>query len=364
MLTSIALRVASVTAGALALFLTASLGPDATASAATMCHESPGRYSQCRSVTSSTDGSGVDLHATATTGGRAGSGGTNGTSGGTGTAGPSGGTKAGGAGGARSTGGKSTATGRTPSGRSSSASGHTSTPKGGDGGSRTAPAPCQAPMTRWPLGCPMDDYTLTWACLPDAPSCPIRVLPARKPSTAGGSGSAGRGSGGVGSGRPGSAGTGGSSSVPEVTVADIAHFSPPGAVVEAQPGGWSLAGVPANFVAHAAAVTMAGDLLGENAEVRFTPVSYLWDYGDGTRRTVTSPGRTWEAWGQDELTTTPTSHVYDRRGMRHGTLQVVYSAAFRYLGEDWHAVEGTVMGGAVGFTTVVVAEKTSLVTVP
>jgi hypothetical protein len=186
-------------------------------------------------------------------------------------------------------------------------------------------------------------------CLPTRPSCAVRQLPrGQKPEPRKTSAHPREASGEV---------------VPEedVTVSDIAHFTPAAGSIEMQPRGWALVDVPANFIAHAGVVTTTGTLLGQTAQVRFTPVAYQWDYGDGGSATLSSPGATWQQRGQAELTSTPTSHVYRTRGSRSGSLRVHYSAQYRYLDEEWQSVEGTVTGPPSGFTVVVVVERTSLV---
>ena len=60
-----------------------------------------------------------------------------------------------------------------------------------------------------------------------------------------------------------------------------------------------------------------GTLLGQPASVRFTPVAFHWNYGDGKAATRSTKGATWEALGIPEFGRTPTSHVYERGGAVH-----------------------------------------------
>ncbi len=84
-----------------------------------------------------------------------------------------------------------------------------------------------------------------------------------------------------------------------------------------QPDGWIVPGLDANFYAVTAPHVVNGTLLGQPASVRFTPVAFHWDYGDGNAATRSTKGATWEALGIPEFEPTPTSHVYATRGRVH-----------------------------------------------
>ena len=126
-----------------------------------------------------------------------------------------------------------------------------------------------------------------------------------------------------------------------VTLRDIASFRPatPGNGME--PGGWAIEGLPANFVAAASVQVVSGTLLGQPADVRFTPVGYRWSHGDGGVLEHGEPGSTWEALGQREFTETPTSHVYAVAGEYTVDLSVVLRAEYRFAGSPWRPIAGT-----------------------
>src|SRR3954470_12415440 len=126
-----------------------------------------------------------------------------------------------------------------------------------------------------------------------------------------------------------------------ITIADLESFRPAPPGITAEPGGWAVVGLPANFVAGSQQEVVPGMLLGAPAEVRFTPVAYTWDYGDGTRRTTAEAGGTWDALGLAELAPTPTSHAYAARGRVSTSLTVTYAAEYRFLGPAWIPVTGT-----------------------
>jgi hypothetical protein len=154
----------------------------------------------------------------------------------------------------------------------------------------------------------------------------------------------------------------GAESAPVVTISDLARFLPATAALHAEPDGWAVVGVPANFWADADAATVSGELLDQPAQVRFTPQAYRFDYGDGSSRTAATAGSSWAALGQEELTETPTSHVYRSRGSVRAQVTVVYSAQYRFAGGPWIDVAGAVSGTTPPQRVLVVVERTALTT--
>lgn len=127
-----------------------------------------------------------------------------------------------------------------------------------------------------------------------------------------------------------------------VSLSDIASFTASAPVLaEMQPSGWALKRLPMNLVATASVEEIAGELLGFPATVRFTPVGYLWDYGDATTRNTVTGGASWEALGVPELSQTATSHAYRERGEYSVTVTVVLSAEYRFAGRPWRPIAGT-----------------------
>ncbi|WP_188743890.1 hypothetical protein [Agromyces bauzanensis] len=126
-----------------------------------------------------------------------------------------------------------------------------------------------------------------------------------------------------------------------MTLRDIASFRPatPGNGME--PGGWAIEGLPANFVAGASVEVVAGTLLGQPADVRFTPVGYRWTHSDGAVVETSTPGATWASLGQREFSETTTSHVYAASGVYTVELAVVLRAEYRFAGSPWRAIAGT-----------------------
>jgi hypothetical protein len=146
-----------------------------------------------------------------------------------------------------------------------------------------------------------------------------------------------------------------------VRISDLVNFRPATSTAGMEPSGWTVVGLPTNFFATASAHIRSGALLGFPAEVRFTPAGYRWDYGDGTARYSTSRGAAWAALGLPEFSETPTSHSFIDRATRVITLTVNYSAEYRFAGQGWRAVNGTLAVPADPLTAVVGDAQTVLV---
>lgn len=129
---------------------------------------------------------------------------------------------------------------------------------------------------------------------------------------------------------------------PGITIRDVASFRPELAVLGSEPDGWAVRGLDANILATGGSSIRTGELFGVTAEVRFTPVAYTFDYGDGSVPLSTAtPGATWEDLGLAEFDPTATSHVYDSAGTYTVTLLVDYAAEYRVGGGDFTAIPGT-----------------------
>ncbi len=146
-----------------------------------------------------------------------------------------------------------------------------------------------------------------------------------------------------------------------VSLRDIASFRPAAPGNGMEPGGWAVVGLPANFVAAASAQVVAGTLLGQPADVRFTPVGYRWTHSDGGSTTSSTPGATWSALGKREFSATDTSHVYAASGEYTVTLEVALAAEYRFAGSGWLPIAGT-LSVASEPRTVVVGELDTVLT--
>jgi hypothetical protein len=137
------------------------------------------------------------------------------------------------------------------------------------------------------------------------------------------------------------AGPGHPEPVESVTLADIEQFRPEAGIDSMEPNGWAIVDLDANFFATSSSHVIDGALFGQAASVRFTPVAWRWDYGDGTSLTAGDPGASWEALGLGEFDPTPTSHVYRLSGTYSITLHVEYAVEYRFATSPWVAIVGT-----------------------
>ncbi|MCS0500576.1 hypothetical protein [Protaetiibacter mangrovi] len=126
-----------------------------------------------------------------------------------------------------------------------------------------------------------------------------------------------------------------------ITLADIARFRPAPGVQRMEPDGWVVVGLPANIYSIVDRQVVAGTLLGQPADVRFTPVAWRWDYGDGSGATLATKGGTWAALGLREFDATPTSHVYRLGDDYTIRLSIVYHAEYRMSGGAFTPIAGT-----------------------
>ncbi|WP_259363160.1 PKD domain-containing protein [Microbacterium esteraromaticum] len=127
--------------------------------------------------------------------------------------------------------------------------------------------------------------------------------------------------------------------LPPITITDLASFSPAKGTILGEPDNLGVAGLPTNFVTEAAQHVRSGELFGFPIEVRFTPVSYTFHYGDGASETTSSPGTSWESLAQAQFTPTDTSHTYSERGTYDANVTIAYTAEID-LGVGWFPIDG------------------------
>jgi len=126
---------------------------------------------------------------------------------------------------------------------------------------------------------------------------------------------------------------------PPTSVSDIAQFAPSEAAFLQEPAGWSLPLLPTNVYSTTGATTESGELLGWPIEVRFTPVEYRWNWGDGSQSVTTEPG---SSWGARQFSATGTSHVYEISGDYVVSLEVTFEAAYRFDGGAFQSLPGQI----------------------
>jgi len=149
--------------------------------------------------------------------------------------------------------------------------------------------------------------------------------------------------------------------VAPVTLADIAQFRPEVGTRAMEPSGWTTVGLPTNFVSAASVHSVDGTLLGGPASVRFTPVAWHWDYGDGSQATLASGGRLWRELGGTEFSPTPTSHAFTRTGTYSVALTIEFRTEYRVGSAGWTSIAGTLPVTAEPLEVTVVRATTVLV---
>lgn len=122
--------------------------------------------------------------------------------------------------------------------------------------------------------------------------------------------------------------------IPGMTEEDFQSLPLPAGVSNVQPaGGDVLVTVPTNVYAHAEPVTLDTQLLGFPVQVRATPVSYSWDFGDGTVVGPTDdPGAPYPALRN--------SHAYATAGHYGITLTTHYRGEYSVAGGPFLPVPG------------------------
>ncbi|MEO6200635.1 MAG: hypothetical protein ABIX44_05670 [Cryobacterium sp.] len=126
-----------------------------------------------------------------------------------------------------------------------------------------------------------------------------------------------------------------------VSMRDLVNFKAATPSQGMEPHGWMVIGLPTNFIAQASAHTRSGLLLGFPAQVRFTPVAYRWNYGDGSTGSSATGGATWATQNLPEFSVTATSHTFRTRGNFVIGLSVDYAAEYRFAAQPWRAIGGT-----------------------
>jgi hypothetical protein len=148
--------------------------------------------------------------------------------------------------------------------------------------------------------------------------------------------------------------------IPEVTLADLVSFVPAQPALSAEPAAAGIVGMPTNFVAAATEQQLTGALFGRPVIVRFTPVAYVFDYGDGSSGRSDTGGASWDALGQAQFTATPTSHAYAERGSYVSSVTVEYAPAVDF-GDGWRPVAGVVTSTTGGYAVDIYELRTALV---
>jgi hypothetical protein len=148
---------------------------------------------------------------------------------------------------------------------------------------------------------------------------------------------------------------------PAVHLSDLISFHPKAPTIAMEPNGWAVVNLDANFVGNVSVDVQSGALLGTQAQVRFTPGRFTWNYGDGSTRTSADGGATWAQLHVPEFSPTSTSHVFHSTGTFSVSATVTYTAEYRFADQPWQSISGSLQTPAHAFTVVVGDAKTVLV---
>ncbi|GEP38197.1 hypothetical protein NPS01_18600 [Nocardioides psychrotolerans] len=116
---------------------------------------------------------------------------------------------------------------------------------------------------------------------------------------------------------------------------------PASTLVVQPPNGRTLVNFATNFYTETQPFTRTITLLGQQVDLRITPASYGWRFGDGRSASTTTPGA---AYPDLQVT-----HDYLTAGRVAPAVDTTYTADFRVNGGAWRPVPGavTIPGAAV-----------------
>jgi len=147
---------------------------------------------------------------------------------------------------------------------------------------------------------------------------------------------------------------------PEISLSDVASFRAVPGVGHMEPNGWMVVGLDTNFYATGGQQVVEGQLLNLAARVRFTPIAWHWDYGDGATANASIPGGTWMQSGVAEFGATSTSHIYRAPGTYTITLTIDYRAEYQFSRAGWKSIPGSISLFANRLTAAAGSAKTLL----
>ncbi|ALB02384.1 hypothetical protein [Kocuria palustris] len=128
--------------------------------------------------------------------------------------------------------------------------------------------------------------------------------------------------------------------LPVFTVEDLRRLEVSPAVTAVEPAPDTLVGLHTNMYASAEDQVFDTELAGFPVQVRVTPVSFTWDYGDGTTFGPTElSGGPLPAGSWDEPT--DTSHQYADTGDVSVVLTTEFAGEYSISGGPWLPVDGT-----------------------
>lgn len=134
---------------------------------------------------------------------------------------------------------------------------------------------------------------------------------------------------------------------PDLVAAALRRVPVPGAEVVVQPpGGTTLVNFETNFYTDIQPLTHQLSLLGQRVELRLTPATYTWRFGDGAVQQGVSPG---SAYPDLDVT-----HVYTSKQEAQPSVDTTWTATYRLNGGPSRPVPGdlTVAGAPVSLEVI------------
>lgn len=126
---------------------------------------------------------------------------------------------------------------------------------------------------------------------------------------------------------------------PPVTIDEVRTLLVLEPTIESDNAGRGVRNAETNFYTLAQPVSLTTTIAGQDIELRATPVTFHWTYGDGTGTVTTHDG----GHAQPEFNVpTPTSHVYEDTGSYTVGLTTVYVGEYRVAGGEWQLIPGTI----------------------
>ncbi len=129
---------------------------------------------------------------------------------------------------------------------------------------------------------------------------------------------------------------GGPAASPVLSAAQFRRLPIPAAAVSIQPDpatSSTLINIPTNLYTARRSPVLTTSILGQPVRVRASPISYRWDYGDGSSRTTADTGGPYP-----DLST---GHTYARPGRYRISLTTTYTGEYSVAGGRWQPIDGT-----------------------
>jgi hypothetical protein len=146
-------------------------------------------------------------------------------------------------------------------------------------------------------------------------------------------------------------------SVPVVTAQEFRRLPLPAGIVHIQPGnGRTLINVPTNTYVEARTIVLPTTVLGQRVNVRATPVTYDWVFGDGEKLHTSDPGAPYP-----DLRT---AHTYLTTGTMTVALTTTYRGEYAVNGGPWQPIDGVATVTSPTVPLAVVAAHAALVDDP